>query len=153
MVSVENQIIIAFNAFKRVELSHLKFLEMLFNVATATGDINRLMKLSDLSGRKCGIDSGVLDKPYLTVFSSYDCDPVTRFGDCNLKTVCVKECPSTSFYYNKTECNQSTSKVIRDQLICKAHVNVLNVKSCDDITELVERGECSSWYFDTTHGR
>lgn len=111
------------------------------------GDLERLLVPADSKGRKCGVDNSVIDKPYLFFFSLEKCiDPRVPLYGCKTPQVCVQKCPSTSFIYSHYSCNSNTFSQIRSQLICKTHVQMDTIRSCNDITDHINRDDCAKWY-------
>lgn len=106
---------------------------------------------TDSNGRKCGVDNGVIDKPYLLFFNLEKCiDPRVPLFGCKTPQVCVRQCPTTSFLYDPFRCNDSTFSQIRSQLVCQMGVAVNQIKSCADIAERIRVGDCARWYLPST---
>ncbi|XP_031621566.1 CTL-like protein 2 isoform X4 [Contarinia nasturtii] len=115
--------------------------------AIKNGDLDRLLVPTDSSGRKCGVDNGVVNEPYLLFFNLEKCiDPTVPLFGCKTPQVCVRECPTTTFIFDKYQCNPSTFPSIRDKLICQKNENKFDIRDCDDIQNRVDRGSCASWY-------
>lgn len=112
------------------------------------GDLDRLLVPTDSSGRKCGIDNGVYDKPYLLFFNLEKCvDPRVPLFGCKTTQVCVKECPKESFVYN--HCSPQTLDQIRRKLICKDEIDRWTIHSCEQLDIHMKNEECASWYLES----
>lgn len=117
-------------------------------IAIQRGDLDRLMVPTDSMGRKCGVDNGVIDKPYLLFFNLEKCIDarVPLFG-CKTPQVCVQQCPTTSFIHNSFQCRDGENfQQIRNQLICQMGVNVAQIQNCQQIEERINRDDCARWY-------
>lgn len=104
---------------------------------------------SDSYGLRCGVDSEVLDKPYLVFFDLSKCaDPRVPLTGCNTPQVCVSNCPNQTFIYDTTDkCTPGTLSQIRDKLICDIHVHKeRDVQSCRDVERLINDRKCARWY-------
>lgn len=117
-------------------------------LALKHGDLDRLLVPTDSNGRKCGVDNGVIDKPYLVFFNLEKCiDPTVPLYGCQTPQVCVEKCPDQPFIFNEYTCNGNTLNNIREQLICTKDVDKQNdIKSCGDIIGLIHREQCARWY-------
>lgn len=117
-------------------------------IAIKNGDLDRLLVPTDSKGRKCGVDNGVIDKPYLFFFNLEKCIDarVPLFG-CKTPQVCVEKCPTTSFIHDKFQCNDATNfEQIRENLICQMGVNKAQIRNCIEIEERVAKEDCARWY-------
>lgn len=102
---------------------------------------------TDTEGRKCGVDSEVVHKPYLVFFNLEKCiDPSVPLYGCKTPQVCVERCPTSSFVYVPQQCSAGSFYQIKSQLICKMDVNKDRIQTCDDITALVDQDQCARWY-------
>lgn len=110
--------------------------------------MDRLLVPTDSNGRKCGIDNGVVNKPYLVFFNLEKCiDPTVPIYGCQTPQVCVEQCPSTSFIYDEYKCNDGKIPELRNQLICKLEVDKeRQIQSCADISRLIQKEDCARWY-------
>lgn len=109
--------------------------------------MDRLLVPTDSNGRKCGVDNGVVDLPYLLFFNLEKCiDPRVPLFGCKTPQVCVKECPSTTFIYDEYQCNERTFEEIRQKLICQMNVNKNEIRSCGDINYQIKHEDCARWY-------
>lgn len=106
---------------------------------------------TDSEGRKCGVDNGVVNEKYLLFFNLEKCiDPTVPLFGCKTTQVCVRECPSTSFTFDKYQCNQSTLPTIREKLICKKGIDKFSLRECVDVEDHVSKGLCARWYLPST---
>lgn len=112
------------------------------------GDLDRLLVPTDSKGRKCGVDNGVIDKPFLVFFNLEKCiDPTVPLYGCQTPQVCVEKCPEDPFLYNEYMCNPQALNNIRKELICTKEVDkAKEIKSCGDVNRLVQNEECARWY-------
>uniref|UniRef100_A0A336K006 CSON001358 protein n=1 Tax=Culicoides sonorensis TaxID=179676 RepID=A0A336K006_CULSO len=115
------------------------------------GDLNRLLVPSDSSGLRCGVDSEVLDRPYLVFFDLGKCaDPKVPLTGCPTPQVCVEKCPTEKFVWDVTQCNTFNNfESFKAGLICDIKVNKNNIKNCKQIDELVEAERCAKWYLNS----
>nr|CAD7396533.1 unnamed protein product [Timema cristinae] len=107
------------------------------------GDPSRLLLPTDSQGRKCGLDTDVIDKPYLFFFDLTRCirSNVVLNG-CPTPQVCVKSCPEQNFIYS----NLSSLETIRQDIICKTSINVSSILTVDEFTGHVDREDCARYY-------
>lgn len=123
---------------------------MFLLTAIKNGDLERLLVPTDSSGRKCGIDNGFIDKPYLLFFNLEKCvDPTVPLFGCKTPQVCVAKCPTESFVYNHYQCNPQTLNQIREKLICRDEIDKWSITDCPRINELVENEQCARWYLES----
>lgn len=114
--------------------------------AVKNGDLDRLLVPTDSEGRKCGVDNGVVDKKYLLFFDLLKClDPSVPLLGCPTPQICVSECPKTSFLYDGN-CGVQNFEQIRNSLKCKSDVDVNAIRSCEEITKLINDEKCARWY-------
>lgn len=132
---------ITFNTFKIKKNSSYSF------TAITKGDLDRLLVPTDSKGRKCGVDNGVIDKPYLLFFNLEKCIDarVPLFG-CKTPQVCVEECPKTAFIYNEFSCNTQSFPGIWRKLICQMGIDKNQIRDCSDLNTRISRGDCARWY-------
>nr|CAD7450253.1 unnamed protein product [Timema bartmani] len=97
------------------------------------GDPSRLLLPTDSQGRKCGLDTEVIDKPYLFFFD------LTR---CIRSNVCVESCPKKNFIYS----NLSNLEAIKQDIKCKTSINVSSISTVDEFTGHVDREDCARYY-------
>ncbi|KAJ6641805.1 Choline transporter-like 2 [Pseudolycoriella hygida] len=115
--------------------------------AIKNGDIDRLLVPTDSQGRKCGVDSEVISKPYLVFFNLEKCiDPLVPINGCPTPQVCVEKCPDTLFIYDKTKCSVSSLETIKSQLICNRNVDLRTIETCTQLDELITNEYCATWY-------
>lgn len=122
---------------------------VLFPSAYRMGDVDRVIVPSDSNGLRCGVDSEVLDKPYLVFFELSKCaDPRVPLTGCNTPQVCVSNCPNETFIYGEThKCTPATLSQIRDKLICNIKVNKnRDLQDCRSIDRFVDDHRCARWY-------
>lgn len=97
--------------------------------------------------RKCGVDNGVMGKPYLLYFDLIEC--IDSIVDCDTPKVCVEKCPTTSFMFNPNQCDSSNFNQTRYQLICQADVKIDRIQDCREIEERISSGDCARWYLES----
>lgn len=113
--------------------------------AQRNGNLSRLLVPTDSEGRKCGIDNGVLNKPYLVFFNIEKCISASvPLRGCQTPQVCVQKCPNESFYF-KAEACKGDVEAMRKQMICKPSVDI-SKQNCDQIEELIKAELCAQWY-------
>ncbi|XP_060534569.1 choline transporter-like 2 isoform X2 [Cylas formicarius] len=92
--------------------------------AIVNGDPSTLLVPRDSSGRRCGMDSDVKDRPYLFFFDLTKCfAPTTPITGCRTEQVCVKSCPDENFLKDVHD----TEKAV---LFCKYGTSVYNEDDC-----------------------
>lgn len=110
--------------------------------ALKNGDLDKLLKPTDSLNRKCGIDSSVTDEPYLFFFDLGKCiDPLVPITGCPTPQVCVRQCPSESFFYEKEK--DKSFEELRSKLVCFPDVKLYNK---NDIETAIKNNRCASWY-------
>ncbi|KAF5300796.1 hypothetical protein FQR65_LT09099 [Abscondita terminalis] len=89
----------------------------------------------DSQGARCGLDSHVIDKPYLFFFDLTKCLEPIPFTGCRTKQICVKKCPDKTFMYNGNVNN------IYD-IICEPGVTPTQY----NINQFIAEEKCARWY-------
>ncbi|KAG5680310.1 hypothetical protein PVAND_009824 [Polypedilum vanderplanki] len=111
------------------------------------GDLNKLLVPRDTKGWQCGKDSEVVDKPNLFFFDLSKCaDPLVPIEGCPTPQVCVKECPKTSFYHERAQCDREKIQVYRQKLICTSEIDLNNITDCNEVDKYVKDNKCALWY-------
>ncbi|XP_024945858.1 CTL-like protein 2 isoform X2 [Cephus cinctus] len=116
--------------------------------ALSHGDTNRLLVPTDSEGRKCGVDSEVLDRPYLIFFDLTTCLTASApYSGCDTPQVCLKECPKSNYIFSLN----STLPIeeLRNVTICKIDVD-LSSKNLTEIENYILKNKCASWYLRST---
>lgn len=117
------------------------------------GNLDRVIIPADMAGRKCGIDSTVIDKPYLFFFDLRKCtDIMTPFVGCQTPQVCVDKCPTTGFSFDMNVCKDNFDATL-DKLICRLGVDKQQMLSCDDIKTQINSENCAKWYLESEPGK
>ncbi|KAJ1520727.1 hypothetical protein ONE63_003822 [Megalurothrips usitatus] len=114
-------------------------------LAYQNGDPNRILKPTDVGGRQCGVDSAVLDKPYLLFFDPSLCarNPLnTLKNGCSSPSVCVSTCPTTEFYAPNYYKQGPLASNLRP--IC-LHGEPLP-KTGTELSDKVSQRKCAEWY-------
>lgn len=110
--------------------------------AFKNGDLDKLLKPTDSLNRKCGIDSSVTNEPYLFFFDLGKCiDPLVPITGCPTPQVCIKQCPSESFFYDQ-EKGKSFNE-LKAKLVCLPDVKLNNK---NDIDAAMNNNLCAKWY-------
>lgn len=110
--------------------------------AFKNGDLDKLLKPTDSLNRKCGIDSSVSKEPYLFFFDLGKCiDPLVPITGCPTPQVCVKQCPSESFFYENEK--GKSFEELRRKLVCFPDIKLNNKY---DIETAIQNNQCASWY-------
>lgn len=148
-----SQTFIIFQNFLKKKATNSLFLSPHFlkkkttHAALKNGDLDRLLVPSDSTGRKCGVDSEVVHKPYLVFFNLEKCiDPSTPLYGCQTPQVCVERCPTEAFLFNNERCNSNNFEEIKSKLICTMEVDQMSIRACSDIQTLVQSEKCARWY-------
>jgi len=109
------------------------------------GDPQRLLHPTDSEGRVCGLDENLVLKPYLFFFDLTKCaNPTVLTHGCPTPQVCVSSCPTESFV--ATEWALLDEAGTKQKLICKENATMHR----SSVKELVQRGDCASWYIQST---
>lgn len=120
-----------------------------FVSALKNGDLDRVLVPTDTEGRKCGIDSVVIDKPYLFFFDLAKCvDASVPFVGCRTPQVCVSECPKTDFLFDRSKCLQDFDGTL-NRLICRLDVDKRQLRTCNDIETHINDEKCAKWYLES----
>ncbi|XP_055696099.1 choline transporter-like 2 isoform X2 [Lutzomyia longipalpis] len=114
--------------------------------AYKNGDLARLLMPTDSQNNRCGVDSNVLNKPYLFFFDLSRCvDITTPINGCPTPQVCVEKCPESSFLFDMVSESESIDN-LRNLLICDATVNKNDITSYAIAKEYVDNNRCARWY-------
>ncbi|XP_061387692.1 choline transporter-like 2 [Musca vetustissima] len=114
--------------------------------AITRGNLNNVVIPADSNNRKCGIDSGVTNKPYLYFFDLDKClDPEVALHGCKTKQVCVDQCPQESFVWGD-HVQDSELEHVKQLLICDDDVDKGKLRSRQDINATIAQGRCSGLY-------
>ena len=108
--------------------------------------MRKLIAPTDSEGRRCGVDSEVIEKPYLVFFDLTKCISVST--SCNTPQVCRKKCPSDNFIFIRNP--QVTVEETKSKLICEMDVNLTSVLTWDELDILVSNEKCARWYLNST---
>uniref|UniRef100_A0A6M2DXS4 Choline transporter-like protein n=1 Tax=Xenopsylla cheopis TaxID=163159 RepID=A0A6M2DXS4_XENCH len=112
------------------------------------GSLNNILGPTDSLGRKCGVDSDVLDKPYLLFFDLMKCaKPGVVINGCPTPQICVKECPSDNFAFETHFSRNTSPEEIRQRLFCKPEVDKSRqIQDFDSARRLVQNEQCAAWH-------
>lgn len=114
--------------------------------AIRNGDLNKLVVPTDSFNKKCGIDSGVLNKKFLFFFNLDKCiDPLVPITGCPTPQVCVEQCPQQTFIWDNAK-TQLTFAQIKPRLICITEADKDALQSKDDIQKAIDEERCARWY-------
>lgn len=114
--------------------------------AWRNGDLNKLVVPSDSFNKKCGIDSGVLDKKYLFFFNLDKCiDPLVPITGCPTPQICVEQCPQETFIWDTMK-SQLSLEELKRKLICLTDADKLNIATKMDAQKAVDEERCTRWY-------
>ncbi|XP_063226689.1 choline transporter-like 2 isoform X2 [Bacillus rossius redtenbacheri] len=115
-------------------------------LAFRNGDPSRLLKPTDSRGRKCGLDQGVEDKPYLFFFDLTKCVHIDVLATgCPTPQVCVATCPSVTHLEECTDPAKCAS-----YLICRPGIVVDSSTTPQRLQELYNNEDCARIYFEST---
>ncbi|KAF7996186.1 hypothetical protein HCN44_001818 [Aphidius gifuensis] len=105
------------------------------------GDIDTLLSPTDSEGRRCGIDSEVVNNTNLVFFDLTKC-----FNSrCNTPQVCVNKCPTKNWIVTQ---DIDDIDNLKKNLLCKIGVNLEN-KNINDIQQLINKNACAQWYLES----
>lgn len=113
------------------------------------GDPERILKPTDSNGRRCGVDSEVLSKPYLFFFDIAKCaDPTVILNGCNTPQVCIEKCPDHEWSANPYLTGQRKFDLndVRSNLICINDESRNYVKDVDTLKSVIDQNRCALWY-------
>lgn len=116
-------------------------------IAYKNGNPSKLLVPTDSEGRKCGVDSEVLNRTYLVFFDITKCVDVknNKLGKCDTPQICVSSCPDKTFVYPWKGQEGEDPKEITNDMICKDEVNPEG-KNWKQLNKYVEKGLCAAWY-------
>ncbi|KAM7363295.1 choline transporter-like 2 isoform 1-T5 [Cochliomyia hominivorax] len=114
--------------------------------AWRNGDINKLVVPTDSFNKKCGIDSGVLNKKYLFFFNLDKCiDPLVPITGCPTPQICVEQCPQETFIWDNMK-NRLSLEDLKSKLFCLTDNDKLKINSKADIQKAIDEERCARWY-------
>lgn len=114
--------------------------------AWRSGDLNKLVVPTDSFNKKCGIDSGVLNKKYLFFFNLDKCiDPLVPITGCPTPQICVEQCPQQTFIWDTMK-NQLSFEELKTKLICLTDADKFNLRNKEDIQKAINEERCARWY-------
>lgn len=89
----------------------------------------------------------VISKPYLVFFNLEKCiDPLVPINGCPTPQVCVEQCPTSLFIYDRNACSANTLETIKSKLICNRNVDVRTIQNCNQLDVLITDDYCAKWY-------
>ncbi|KAG8235206.1 hypothetical protein J437_LFUL015300 [Ladona fulva] len=113
------------------------------------GSPENLLYPTDSFGKRCGVDEGVRDKPFLLFFDLTRCaQPALIHTGCPTPQICVEECPAedfSSFIYIENLGMWDKAKV-QKQLVCTYGYDKSRVNNPNDLKDAVIKKECAPWY-------
>ncbi|XP_047028248.1 choline transporter-like 2 isoform X4 [Helicoverpa zea] len=108
------------------------------------GSVQKLLAPIDSTGKRCGLDSGLIDKPYLVFFDISKClSPGTPIVGCPTPQVCVKQCPTETRIFDK-EMTESNFLQYRPSMVCTADINV-NTLTYAQARNYISQNKCASY--------
>uniref|UniRef100_A0A1B0D100 Uncharacterized protein n=1 Tax=Phlebotomus papatasi TaxID=29031 RepID=A0A1B0D100_PHLPP len=114
--------------------------------AYRNGDLDRLLVPTDSQNNRCGVDSNVLNKPYLFFFDLSRCVDITvPINGCPTPQVCVEKCPDEPFLFDMLGPNEPIEN-IKNLLICDVNVNKNDITTYEIAKEFVDNNRCARWY-------
>lgn len=117
-----------------------------FLTAYRNGDLDRLLVPTDSQNNRCGVDSNVLNKPYLFFFDLSRCVDITvPINGCPTPQVCVEKCPEEPFLFDMLGPNEPIEN-IKNLLICDVNVNKNDITTYEIAKEFVDNNRCARWY-------
>lgn len=118
--------------------------------AYKNGEPERLILPTDSMNRKCGVDSAVIDKPYLVFLDLTKCvDLTTPINGCPTTQVCVEKCPQENFLLSLAK-PENDFEEIRKKLICD--INPAEIRDLAHAQELAKNNQCAEWYLKSESG-
>ncbi|KAL0850385.1 hypothetical protein ABMA28_012206 [Loxostege sticticalis] len=113
------------------------------------GDVQKLLAPIDTKGRRCGLDSGLVDKKYLVFFNIAQClKPGTAITGCPTQQVCVKECPSKTVIF-ENELTPATFPALKQYMVCTDEVN-MNDLTYTQAINYIQQERCASYVLRST---
>ncbi|XP_037707613.1 choline transporter-like 2 [Drosophila subpulchrella] len=114
--------------------------------AITRGDLNLLLVPTDSFNRKCGMDSGVLNKKNLFFFDMNKCiDPIVPLTGCPTPQVCVETCPRQTFVWDTMK-DQLSFEDLHSRLICLTEEHKAKIRTKSDIEQAIKDNQCARWY-------
>ncbi|XP_038209428.1 choline transporter-like 2 isoform X2 [Zerene cesonia] len=110
------------------------------------GSVEKLLAPIDTKGRRCGLDSGLENKPYLIFFNIAKClAPGTPITGCPTTQVCVEKCPTNTILLEKElRLNPSTFETLRPSMVCTDEVNIQTMTSSQAL-QYMQEDKCASF--------
>uniref|UniRef100_A0A2A4K4L2 Choline transporter-like protein n=1 Tax=Heliothis virescens TaxID=7102 RepID=A0A2A4K4L2_HELVI len=108
------------------------------------GSVQKLLAPIDSSGKRCGLDSGLIDKPYLVFFDISKClSPGTPIVGCPTPQVCVKQCPTQTIIF-AVEMTESNFLEYKSRMVCTSDVN-MDTLTYAQATNYITEKKCASY--------
>ncbi|XP_045504868.1 choline transporter-like 2 isoform X3 [Colias croceus] len=110
------------------------------------GSVEKLLAPIDTKGRRCGLDSGLENKPYLIFFNIAKClAPGTPITGCPTTQVCVEKCPTNTILLEKEiRLNPGAFETFRPSMVCTDEVNIQTMTSSQALQYMQEE-KCASF--------
>ncbi|CAG4925770.1 unnamed protein product [Colias eurytheme] len=110
------------------------------------GSVEKLLAPIDTKGRRCGLDSGLENKPYLIFFNIAKClAPGTPITGCPTTQVCVEKCPTNTILLEKEiRLNPGAFETLRPSMVCTDEVNIQTMTSSQAL-QYMQEDKCASF--------
>ncbi|XP_014290377.1 choline transporter-like 2 isoform X2 [Halyomorpha halys] len=117
--------------------------------ALKNGNPEKILRPTDSSGRKCGLDSEVIDRPYLFFFDLTKCaDPSVVLNGCDTPQVCVRKCPDTQWNAEQyiSGGKPFDLKDVQNNLICISDDIKSSIDGTGKLRNAISSNQCAGWY-------
>lgn len=116
--------------------------------ALRNGDLNKLVVPTDSFNKKCGTDSGVLDKKYLFFFNLDKClDPLVPITGCPTPQICVQQCPQETFIWDVMKNQNIPVSQLKSRMICITEADKNALQTVEDMQKAIDEERCARYYF------
>ncbi|KAK9498881.1 hypothetical protein O3M35_003434 [Rhynocoris fuscipes] len=121
--------------------------------AFKNGRPDKLFTATDSRGRKCGLDSEVIDKKYLFFFDFPKCaNPKVLLNGCDTPQVCVEECPKESWSSKpyRLGLREFNAQQVQEKIICKNEEIKRSINTLDKLKQSIANEDCADWYISSS---
>ncbi|XP_028030025.1 CTL-like protein 2 isoform X3 [Bombyx mandarina] len=106
------------------------------------GNIEKLLAPMDSNGKRCGVDSGVINRKYLLFFNLANClRPETPITGCPTPQVCVEECPQRTVKFIEQLTSANFNEMKRE-MVCIDGVNT-ETMTYSDALQYMNEDKCA----------
>ncbi|KAJ2946563.1 hypothetical protein O0L34_g12617 [Tuta absoluta] len=109
------------------------------------GSMEKLLAPINSNGSRCGLDSGLQNKPYLVFFDISKClSPGTPITGCPTQQVCVEKCPTETIFFQNAINTGIPFETLRPKMVCHESIDVQTLTR-DAAVGHMETGKCAKY--------